>query len=46
MEVSFIGRGNGVPEENLWSAGNHWQTLSHNIVSRTLRHERDSNSQL
>jgi len=24
----------------------HWQTLSHNIVSSTLRYERDSNSQL
>ena len=22
----------------------HWQTLSHNVVSSTLRHERDSNS--
>jgi hypothetical protein len=24
----------------------HWQTLSHNVVSITLRHERDSNSYL
>jgi hypothetical protein len=24
----------------------HWQTLSHNVVSSTPRHERDSNSQL
>jgi hypothetical protein len=25
---------------------NHWQLLSHNVVSSTLHHERDSNSQL
>jgi hypothetical protein len=24
----------------------HWQTLSHNVVSSTPRHERDSNAQL
>jgi len=24
----------------------HWQILSHNVVSSTLRHERESNSQL
>jgi len=24
----------------------HWQILSHNVVSSTPRHERDSNSQL
>jgi len=24
----------------------HWQTLSHNVVSSTNHHERDSNSQL
>jgi hypothetical protein len=36
----------GVPEENLWSAASHWQTLSHNVVSSTSRHERELNSQL
>jgi hypothetical protein len=25
---------------------NHWQTLSHKVISSTHRHERDSNSQL
>jgi len=25
--------------------GSHWQTLSHNVVSSTPSHERDSNSQ-
>ena len=25
---------------------NHWQVLSHNVVSSTLRHEQSSNSQL
>jgi hypothetical protein len=26
----------GVPAENIWSSTNHWQTLSHNIVSSTF----------
>ena len=30
----------GVPGEN------HWQTLSHNVVSSAPRHEQGSNSQL
>ena len=34
-----------VPGKNNRIAGSHWQTLSHNIVSSTPRHERDSNSQ-
>ena len=29
----------GVPEENHRTAAGHWQTLSHNIVSSTTRHE-------
>jgi hypothetical protein len=29
----------GVPGEN------HWQTLSHNVISSTPRHERHSNAQ-
>jgi len=35
----------GVPGENHKPAAGHWQTLSRNVVSRTPRHERDSNSQ-
>ena len=31
-----------VPGENHRPAASHWQTLSHNIVSSTPRHERDS----
>jgi len=30
----------GVPCENYKPAGSHWQTLSHNVVSSTSRHER------
>jgi hypothetical protein len=33
----------GVPGENLQPASNHWQTLSHNLVSSTPRQERNSN---
>jgi len=36
----------GVPWENHRPVTSHWQTLSHNIVSSTPRHERGSNSQL
>ena len=35
----------GVPGENHRPAASHGQTLSHNIVSSTPRHERDSNWQ-
>ena len=31
--------------KNHRSVASHWQTLSHNVVSSTLRHKRDSNSQ-
>ena len=34
------------PEKTTNSAASHCQALSHNIVSSTPRHERDSNSQL
>jgi hypothetical protein len=37
--------GTGVPGENHWPAASHWETLSHNVVSNTPRHERGSNSQ-
>ena len=29
----------GVHGENYWSVASHWQTLSHNVVSSTPRHE-------
>ena len=35
-----------VPGEKHQPAESHLQTLSHNIVSSTPRHERDSSSQL
>jgi hypothetical protein len=34
-----------VPGENHWPASSHWQMFSHNVLSRTPRPERDSNSQ-
>jgi hypothetical protein len=40
--VSFIGGGN---RKNHRPVASHRQTLSHNVVSSTPRHERDSNSQ-
>jgi len=40
MVVSFIGGENHRP------TASHWQTLSHNDVSSTPRHEWASNSQL
>ena len=36
----------GVPGENHRPVASHFQTLSHDVVLSTLRHERDSNSQL
>jgi hypothetical protein len=36
----------GVPGENHQPVASHWQTLAHNVVSSTPRHERGSNSQL
>ena len=36
----------GVPGENHIPVPNHWQTLSHNVVSSTPHYEWDSNSQL
>ena len=36
----------GVSGENHWPGASHWQTLSHNFVSSTPRHEGDSNAQL
>jgi hypothetical protein len=37
---------NRVSGENHRSAASHWQTLSHNVESRTPHHEQVSNSQL
>ncbi len=36
----------GVARENHRPVASHWQTLSNNVVSSTLRRERGSNSQL
>ena len=36
----------GVPGENHRPVASHWQTLLHNVVLSTPRHEQDSNSQL
>ena len=36
----------GGPGEKHWPVESHWQTLSHNAVSSTPRHERGSNWQL
>jgi hypothetical protein len=36
----------GVSGESHRPVASHWQTLSHNVVSNTFRHERGSNSQL
>jgi hypothetical protein len=36
----------GVHGENHRPVANHWQTLSHIVVSSTPRHERGSNSQI
>jgi hypothetical protein len=38
--------GTRVPGENHLPAASNGQTLSHNVVSSTLRNEQDSNSQL
>jgi hypothetical protein len=35
-----------VSRENHGPVAGHWQTLSHNVVSRTPHNEQDSNSQL
>jgi len=35
----------GGPGENHRPVASHWHTLSHNVVSRTPRHDRDSNPQ-
>jgi hypothetical protein len=44
--VLLLAEETGVPRENHGPAASHCQTLSHNAVSSTPGHERDSNSQL
>jgi hypothetical protein len=36
--------GTGVPGENNQPVASHWQTLSHNVVSSTPRHEQGTNT--
>ena len=45
--VNFIDGDWRKPEyrDNHRPAASHWQALSHNVVSSTNQHERDSNSQ-
>ena len=43
--VSFIGGRTGIPGENHRPVTSHLQTLSHDVVSSTPRHEWGSNSQ-
>jgi len=31
----------GISGENHWPAASHWQSLSHNVVSSTPRHEQE-----
>jgi len=45
--VSFIGGGNrSTRRKPRRLCASHWQSWSHNVVSSTPRHERDSNSKL
>jgi len=46
VEVTFVVEETEVSGENQQAAASHWETLSHNAVSSTPWHERDSNSQL
>jgi len=36
----------GVLGENQWPVASHWENLSYDVASSTLRHELDSNTQL
>jgi len=45
LSVLLVGE-TGVPGENHRPVSSHWQTLSHNAVSSTPRHDWSSNSQL
>jgi hypothetical protein len=43
--ISVISEGNRITRRKPRPAASHWQTLSHNFVSSTPRHEQDYNSQ-
>jgi len=43
QSVLLVGE-TGVHGENHWPVASQWQTVSHNVVSSTPRHERGSNS--
>jgi hypothetical protein len=43
QSVLLVGE-TGVPGENHDPIASHWQTLSHNVASSTLHHERGSKS--
>ena len=43
---SYWWRKPGYSDKNNWPVARHWHTVSHNVVSSTLRHGRGSNSQL
>jgi len=45
QSVLLVGE-TGLPWKNHRPTASHWQTLSHNVVSSTPRHEWGSNSQL
>ena len=45
METVLLVEETRVPRENHQPAASNWQTLSHNMVLSTSRHEWDSNSQ-
>jgi len=42
----LLAKETGIPGENITHAGNHLQTVTHNVVMSTPRHERDSIAQL
>jgi hypothetical protein len=46
QSVLLLAEETGVSGENQRPIASHWQTLSHNVVSSTSRHEWGSNSQL
>ena len=43
--VSFIGGRNQSAWKKHWPVASYWQTLSHNVVLNTPRHDQDTNSQ-
>ena len=43
-DPDFFVEKTALPGENHWHVESHWQAISHNVVSCTPSHERDSNS--